>query len=85
MRRGLVSMELVHHKTRPLGLGLLTVIGYKDLSASRSHGRSYSTAYGTCSVHHCCFIFEDILHIDCSFRSRPATITSQASVTNAFG
>src|SRR6266487_2918215 len=65
--------------------GVLMVIGYKDRSASLSKGRSDSAAYGTCSVHHCCFIFEDSLHIDSSFRSRWATTTSQAVVANAFG
>src|SRR5437660_12544679 len=58
------------------------VIGYKDSSTSLSKCRSYSAAYGTCSVHHCCFIFEDIFHLDSSFRSRWATITSQAFVAN---
>src|SRR5947209_15513287 len=65
--------------------GFLMVIGYKDSSASLSKCRSYSAAYGTCSVHHGCFIFEDIFHLDSSFRSRWATTTSQAFVANAFG
>src|SRR5712692_10768343 len=64
---------------------VLMVIGYKYSSASLSKCRSYSAAYGTCSVHHCCFIFEDIFHIDYSFRSRWATTKSQAFVANAFG
>src|SRR6266516_1697401 len=57
---------------------VLMVIGYKDSSASLSKGRSYSAAYGTCSVHHGCFIFEDSFHLDDSFRSRWATTKSQA-------
>jgi hypothetical protein len=57
---------------------VLMVSGYKDRRASLRKGRSYSAAYGTCSVHHCCFIFEDIFHIDYSFRSRWATTISQA-------
>src|SRR5260370_14847416 len=64
---------------------VLMVSGYKCRSASLSKCRSDSAAYGTCSVHHCCFIFEDIFHIDDSFRSRWATTTSQAFVANAIG
>src|SRR5437868_27008 len=64
---------------------VLMVIGDKYSSASLSKSRSDSTAYGTCSVHHGCFMFEDLLHLDNSFRSRWATTTSQAFVTNAFG
>src|SRR5947199_8681258 len=59
---------------------VLMVSGNKYRSASLSKCRSYSAAYGTCSVHHCCFIFEDIFHIDYSFRSRWATTKSQAFV-----
>src|SRR5215469_7283700 len=59
---------------------VLMVIGDKDRSASLRKCRCYSTAYGTCSVHHGCFIVEDLLHLDSSFRSRPATPPSQAFV-----
>src|SRR6266566_1078349 len=64
---------------------VLMVIGDKHRRASLSKGRSDSAAYGTCSVHHGCFIVEDLLHSEYSFRSRPATTTSQAFVANAFG
>src|SRR5216684_2804869 len=64
---------------------IFMVIGDKYRSASLSKCRSYSAAYGTGSVHHGCFIFEDIFHSDDSFRSRWATTTSQALVANAFG
>ena len=46
------------------------VIGDKDRRASLSKGRSHSPADGACSVYYCCLIFEDILHIVNSFRSR---------------
>src|SRR6266487_735743 len=65
--------------------GVLMVIGDKDRSASLSKGRRDSAAYGTCSVHHGCFIFEDLLHLYDSFRSRWATTNSQAFDANAFG
>ena len=65
--------------------GVLMVIGDKDRRASLSKDRSDRAADGTCSVHHGCFLFEDLLHLAASFRSRPATTTSLAVVANAFG
>lgn len=59
--------------------------GDKYRSASLSKCRSDSAADGTCSVHHCRFVREDIVHSEYSFRYRRAPTKSTALVANECG
>ena len=65
--------------------GVLSVIGDKDRSASLREGHSDSAADGTCSVHYCGFLVEDILHLDSSFHSRWARVLLIVAQQASFG